>query len=162
MSRMRIEAKPVNDLPKELSWLERLTGLMDTAFRIPFTNIRFGIDPIIGLIPGFGEFIPTLISGIMVITMARHGVGGMAVVQMMGNVILDFIVGLIPVIGDIFDLGYKSNIRNLNLLKAHYQEGKYRGSAWPAVILASVLLIALLALIVWGSAQLWTYFWSLF
>lgn len=125
----------------DLKWLDTVTRLMDNQFRIPGTSIRFGFDVLIGLIPGIGDMITLGIGGLLVVTMVRKGASGMVVVKMIGNIILDALVGVVPVIGDIFDVTYKSNRRNMKLLREHYVEGAHQGSAWPVVI-AILLLVA--------------------
>ncbi len=129
-----------------------MSELLDSKFRIPGTNIRFGLDPIIGLIPYAGDVVTFAFSGLLVIMMARRGVSGMVVVKMLWNILIDTLVGAIPLLGDIFDFHFKANRRNYRLLKEHYQEGKHVGSAWPvifAIILFLILLIGLTSMIVW-------------
>ena len=130
--------------PKELQWLDTATRLLDNSFRIPGTEIRFGFDFLIGLIPGFGDIVSLGMSGLLVGTMVRKGASGMVVVKMMGNIFLDAIVGAVPLVGDIFDLAFRANRRNLHLLQAHYTTGEHQGSAWPVVILIVLVLSGLI------------------
>jgi hypothetical protein len=145
-------------LPPELRYLDQLTRLMDSAFRIPGTRFRFGLDPLIGLIPGLGEGVSLVISGGLVLAMVRHGISGPLLLRMVGNLALDAAVGLVPVLGDLFDVGFKANRRNLHLLLEHHRQGKPRKPALPYAI-AAFLLLALLpllfiGLVVWGIAAL--------
>lgn len=133
----------------ELAWIDTAAAILDNRFRIPGTNIRFGIDFLIGLIPYVGDVLSFAISGLLVIVMARRGASGMALVKMVGNIWIDGALGAIPLLGDLFDLRYRANLRNLRLLKEHYTEGKHRGSAWPVVILLLLVLFALIGLSVW-------------
>jgi hypothetical protein len=139
-------------------WLDRAADFLDSRYRIPGTNIRFGVDFLIGLVPYAGDVVSFLLSGVLVIAMARQGASGKVVAKMLGNILLDATVGTIPILGDLFDLGYKANLRNLRLLQEHYEEGKHQGSAWGialAVGLALVLLlVALLYLLWWLLDQL--------
>ncbi|MCB0595353.1 MAG: DUF4112 domain-containing protein [Lewinellaceae bacterium] len=134
---------------QELAWIDSAASFLDNRFRIPGTNIRFGIDFLIGLVPYIGDVVSFAISGLLVVVMARKGASGMALAKMVGNVWIDGAIGTIPLLGDIFDLRYRANLRNLRLLKEHYSEGKHQGSAWPAVILILLALFALAGLSVW-------------
>jgi hypothetical protein len=138
---------PVRDVP-ELKWLDQVTGVMDTAFRVPGTNFRFGLDPILGLIPGVGDAVSLGISGVLLLVMARHGVSRKVLLMMAGNILLDSTVGAIPILGDLFDAGYKSNRRNLELLRRHYHEGKHQGKGTGILVLSviGILLVAALFL----------------
>ncbi|RME96878.1 MAG: DUF4112 domain-containing protein [Bacteroidetes bacterium] len=142
----------MEETSQELAWLDRVTRFMDNRFRIPGTDIRFGLDFLVGLIPGVGDIVSLSISALLVAVMARKGASGMVVVKMIGNIIFDAIVGAVPVLGDLFDLGYKANRRNLHLLQEHYREGAHQGSAWPVVI---AILVLLLVLIVAISYAIW-------
>jgi heme/copper-type cytochrome/quinol oxidase subunit 3 len=133
---------------RDLRRVEDISRLLDSQFRIPGTSFRFGLDPILGLLPVAGDLSTFLISGSLVMTMARHGVSRKVVILMMMNVILDAIIGCIPIIGQIFDFTYKANDRNIKLLKKHYQEGKYQGTGNGIII--TILLITLIILIVIG------------
>jgi hypothetical protein len=92
---------------------------MDSAFVIPGTQIRFGLDVLIGLIPGIGDAITTLI-GLYVIREARElGAPKLLVARMLGNVAIDGIVGAVPLLGDVFDVAWRANRKNLKLLRDH-------------------------------------------
>ncbi|MFW6290434.1 MAG: DUF4112 domain-containing protein [Mariniphaga sp.] len=129
------------DIPKDL---QRLARLLDSQFRIG--NFRFGLDPLLGLIPGIGDFISLSISGGFLALAAKHGASRKLLILMALNVLLDAIIGTIPIFGQIFDFLYKANNRNARLLQRYYHKGKYRGSGKGviAIIIISVLLIAAL------------------
>ncbi len=133
----------------DFGWLDTLSNLMDSRFRVPGTSIRFGLDFIIGLFPGVGDFAGLAISGILVIGMARQGASGRVVAKMLGNILLDALAGLIPVLGDLFDLSFKANRRNIALLREHYQEGRHQGSAWSVLIGAALLVLIVLSAFAW-------------
>ena len=130
-------------IPPQFQRIARLTKLMDSQFRIPGTSITFGIDPIIGLIPGFGDLIDYGISAYLLLAMVQNGASGRSVAKMILNITVDGIVGLIPFAGRFFDVFYKANRRNLLLAIEHFEEGKHQGSAWPVIwpVLAVLLLI---------------------
>jgi hypothetical protein len=139
----RNQTDPPANLPEQTRWIESVADLLDTRFRIPFTNIRFGLDFLLGLIPYVGDMVSLFISVVLVGAIFRHGVSGSVALRMIGNVILDALVGTIPLLGDVFDLTFRANRRNLELLRAHYQEGRYRGSAWPFIIGVVFLFLGL-------------------
>jgi hypothetical protein len=143
----------MQETPQELRWLDGATRFLDNRFRIPGTDIRFGFDVLIGLIPGIGDVVSLSISGLLVIVMARKGASGMVVVKMIFNILLDAILGTVPVLGDIFDLSYRANRRNLHLLQEHYGEGEHQGSAWPVVI--AILLLVMMSIIAASYAVWW-------
>ncbi|MCO6479912.1 MAG: DUF4112 domain-containing protein [Phaeodactylibacter sp.] len=150
---MEDQSVPQN-FQQELAWIDTAARVLDSRYRIPGTNIRFGLDFLIGLAPYVGDVVSFSISGLLVAVMARKGASGMALVKMVGNVLIDTIVGAVPLLGDLFDLGYKANLRNLRLLREHYAEGRHQGSAWPVVIAILLLLFAVMALLVWGVWRL--------
>lgn len=129
--------------------LDLLARLMDSQFKIPGTNIRFGIDALIGLIPGAGDFAGFLVSGYMVIILARNGASGFVLARMVLNILIDAIIGSIPVLGDIFDFAFKANQRNMQLMHEHYNEGRHRGSAWKLIIPVLIILLLLIAGLIW-------------
>ena len=104
-----------------LGRIRKLSRLMDTAFRIPGTPFRIGWDPVIGLIPGLGDAIATAISAYILFSATQFGLPPNVLGWMLFNIGLEAVVGTIPLIGDVFDAFYKSNIRNLALLEKHLQ-----------------------------------------
>jgi hypothetical protein len=150
------------DQDNRLLWVERISRLMDSQFRVPGTTWRFGLDPLMGLIPVVGGLPSLAISGVLILTMMRHGASGQLVVRMLINVVLDTLIGAIPIVGNIFDFAYKANDKNVRLLRRHYAEGKYQGSGKGLLAFALLVLFALGGLVVWGvweaATALWHYF----
>ncbi len=132
-----------------LQHLEILARLMDNQFRVPGTNFRFGLDAIIGLIPGLGDLATFGISGFMILIMARNGASGFVLARMILNVLIDTLIGAIPFIGDLFDFGFKSNTKNIRLMQEYYLEGRHKGGAWKVVLPVMILFIVLFAAVVW-------------
>lgn len=97
--------------------LARVAKLLDGQFRFPGTRWRFGLDPLIGLIPGAGDAVSAGLSLWIVLQARRLGAPTGTIVRMLGNIGIDFATGLIPVLGDLLDAGYKANTRNVELLK---------------------------------------------
>lgn len=148
-----VPAAATFDNDERLRWVERISHLLDSQFSVPGTGWRFGLDPLLSFIPIVGGIPSLAISGVLIMTMMRHGASGSVVVRMVLNVLLDTLVGAIPVLGTIFDFAYKANDRNVRLLRAHYQEGKYQGSGKGLLAVSVLGLLTLLALLLWG---LWT------
>ncbi|WP_417516241.1 DUF4112 domain-containing protein [Minwuia sp.] len=102
---------------RRLSRLEDVAEWMDTKFRIPGTQIRFGLDSIAGLVPGLGDGV-TALPGLYIVKEAHAmGVRKRVLTQMLWNIFIDWLIGLIPLAGDIFDVGYKSNTKNVKLIR---------------------------------------------
>ena len=99
--------------------LRRLSNALDNAIPIPGTSYRIGIDPIIGLLPGGGDFLGTALSAYIVLESARMGVPRATLVQMVSNIIVDTLSGTVPVLGDLVDVTWKANTKNIVLLEEH-------------------------------------------
>ena len=97
--------------------LERLSWLMDDLFRIPGLNWRFGLDALVGLIPGFGDTATSLVSFYILVAGVRYRVSKITLLRMGLNLGLDYLVGSLPLVGDLFDAWWKSNNRNVDLLR---------------------------------------------
>ncbi len=108
-----------------LARLDFVAGFMDTAFFIPGTNIRFGADAIVGLVPGIGDLVTTAISSWIVYEARRIGAPKHVVARMIGNVAIDGVVGAVPFLGDIFDVAFRANRRNLELLRKHLERNTF-------------------------------------
>ncbi len=120
-------ASPHVDRAARLDRLERLARRMDRAFRIPLTQIRFGWDSILGLLPGVGDTL-ALAPSIYILREAREmGASSAVLARMAANVGIDWLVGLVPLVGDILDVGVKSNTRNVALLRQHLN-GRHGGA----------------------------------
>jgi len=140
--------------PASLGRLESIAKLMDSQFRIPGSNIRFGLDGIIGLIPGAGDFATLIVSTFLMSAMAKNGASGYVLARMAVNVVIDAIIGAIPFLGDLFDFGFKANTRNIKLMKEHYQEGRHRGSAAKVLVPLLILVFVIVAAIIYGTIKL--------
>lgn len=144
---------------EKLKWVDHVSHLMDSQFRLPGTNFRFGLDPILGLVPFAGDLASFGVSAALIVTMARHGASGKLIALMLLNVVLDVTLGSIPILGNIFDFVFKANERNVRLLRRHYEEGKYQGSGKGIMVGALVGLVVLLVLLIWALWEVaeWLY-----
>jgi hypothetical protein len=102
---------------EELARLEWLADLLDSKFVVPGTHIRFGLDGVIGLIPGIGDIVSALISLYLISRASQLGLSPWIKARMVWNVAVDTLVGAIPLLGDIFDVSFKSNRRNIALAR---------------------------------------------
>ena len=126
--KMRGRVRDFVDAPID-THLARIEMFMDRAIRIPGTDLRFGLDPIIGFFfPVAGDWLGTLVSAYIVLASIRHGLPKSAITRMVFNVAVDFLLGSLPLVGDAFDFAWKSNSKNLRLLN-QYAKGK-GGSVW--------------------------------
>jgi hypothetical protein len=107
--------------PRRLDRLRRVGWLLDNSLPIPGTRFRLGIDQIVGLVPGIGDLVGGVLSLYIIVESGRMGVPRSLLARMGWNVAVDTIVGEIPVLGDLFDIGFKANIRNLALLDGYLQ-----------------------------------------
>jgi hypothetical protein len=101
-----------------------VSRVLDTLFVVPGTRIRFGIEPLIGLIPFFGDQATSLISAALLYRSVQHRLPKIAMIRMALNILINGAVGMIPVVGDLFVLWYKPNIRNLRILERYAGHGK--------------------------------------
>ena len=131
--------------------VESMATWMDSRFTIPGTNIKFGFDALIGLIPGAGDFATLLVSGYMVTILAKNGASGFVLARMALNILIDALLGSVPLIGDIFDVAFKANVRNVKLMREHYVEGRHTGGAWKVAVPILLLLAVVLGGLAWLS-----------
>ncbi len=103
-------------VPQDIELAKRLVWIMDEWVRIPILNKRVGLDPILGLIPGVGDVITGLVSLFIVVSLVRHGAPTKLILRMLFNVLIDVVIGGVPVVGDIWDFFFQSNLKNLRLL----------------------------------------------
>lgn len=132
-----------------------LARVLDEAVRIPGTNIRIGLDALLGLLPGGGDVAGGVFSGLIILQAARAGAPAPVLGRMLANVAIDVVVGAIPLLGDLFDVAWRANTRNVRLLESWRERPattKRASALTVGVILLSLLLLVGLA--VWGSITL--------
>lgn len=118
-SNMHAKKSP-EGLPREtLIKMQKIANIMDRAFVIPGTGIRFGIDPILGLIPGIGDTLSVVASGYIYSHAKQAGVPWRQRLAMLWNIFMDWLIGLVPVIGDLFDVSFKANSRNIAIIRSY-------------------------------------------
>ena len=135
----------VADRAAQAARIRSFARMLDSAVRIPGTRITFGLDPVVGLIPGIGDLVGAAFSGYIVLSAARMGAPPSVLVRMLLNLGTDTLVGSIPIIGDMFDVGFRSNIRNSELLDRHLgePEAARRSSRFTvAMVFGGILVLA--------------------
>lgn len=105
-----------------LARLDRFSSITDSRFTIPYTRIRFGLDPLIGLIPGVGDAFGLILSLYVLVEAVRVGAPKRLLGRMLANILVEFVGGIVPIIGDAFDVYWKANTRNTALLRGHIQQ----------------------------------------
>jgi len=124
-----------------------LALIMDEIIRVPGTKFRFGLDPIIGLIPGIGDTSSALVSAFALIQAARLGVPKILLARMSLNILLNELIGVIPVVGDAFSFWFKSNARNYQIIKEHQiTPGVSRRGDWIFVWAVLIVLFGIVCL----------------
>lgn len=142
--------KPVKPLSPEIELLARV---MDNVIQVPGSRIRFGLDALLGLLPGVGDSVTALVSLYVLHAARKQGVPRITMLRMAANVAIDVTVGAIPLLGDVFDVFWRSNEKNVALLRKHVQATpvearKAKASDWLFLGAIAIVLFALLV----GSA----------
>ena len=136
---------------RTLAALRKWSVLLDSAFRVPGTNLTFGLDPILGLIPGLGDLTTPLFAALLLLHAVRLRIPRVVQLRMLINAAIDFAVGIIPVVGDAFDFGWKANVRNLALLERYARPGtKASRGDWLFVlgVIAVLFAVAVIPLLI--------------
>ena len=136
---------------RRMEALRSLQRLLDEAFRVPGTNLRFGWDPLVGLIPWAGDVLTAIFAAGIILQAHHMRVPRVVQLRMVMNVAIDVIVGVIPIVGDLADFAWKSNAMNFALLERHAaQPGPATAGDWVFVtgVLAAVAVIAIAPLVV--------------
>jgi hypothetical protein len=156
--RYRKDALTPEVVDPRLADVESLARWFDYAFELP-GGFRFGLAGIIGLIPGIGDVIDALVSLYIIVRAIQLGIARVAIARMLVNVGIEALAGSVPFIGDLFDIVFKANRRNYQILKSHVSEPeRHRTSDWLFLALTVVLVIAGIALPMIGLIELVKHF----
>jgi hypothetical protein len=138
---------------ERLDFLRNYVKILDSQFTFPGSQFKFGIDPLLNIIPGFGSYSGMILGMIFIVFAHMQGVSGKVKVLMFRNSIIDFLLGSLPVAGYITDFFYKSNEKNLRLLEEHILDEKHCGSGWSLILLfifiCLVIFFLALAFFIW-------------
>ena len=140
-----------SDRSRSLAEVEALAWLLDNSIPVPLTGgRRFGIDALIGFVPGVGDLVSAGLGLFVIWRAARMGLPRIVVARMLANSTIDFVIGAIPFIGDAFDLWFKANTRNLGLMRRWIErpESSTRDE-WLALAVIVGLIVAIVVLVVW-------------
>ncbi|MGH7462126.1 MAG: DUF4112 domain-containing protein [Longimicrobiales bacterium] len=132
--------------PPDLERLRVLARVMDDAVRVPGTNVRLGLDALIGLIPGLGDVAGGLTNSYIILGAQKLGAPTSVLLRMVWNVLVDTLFGSIPFLGDLFDIGYRANRRNVQLLEKFAANPRGTKRASRAVVALLLVLVALIAI----------------
>jgi len=144
------DPEPPRQIDQELEFLARL---MDSAFVVPGLGIRFGLDPLLGLIPGLGDAISTFVSLYILSAAVRYEVPRVTMLRMGLNIVLDSALGAVPIVGDMFDVAWKANVKNVDLLRRSIESvGSERRRGRRADWLFLIAIAAVLLLVLIGAA----------
>jgi Domain of unknown function (DUF4112) len=147
----------------KLKRMRQLSQLLDGAIAIPGTKQRIGIDPILGLIPGGGDTVSAALSGYIIIEAARMGLPRKALIQMVMNLVIDTVAGSVPIVGDIFDVVSKANLRNMQIVESHAKSPVASTKVDKLFIGFLIAGIIIFALAVGGiSVLVWSFVSNLF
>lgn len=127
-----------------LKRVQRMARLWDAAIRVPGTRLRVGLDPLVGLVPGIGDALGALISSYVLVEAMQVGVPASMLLRMLANIAIDALLGTVPVIGDVFDVVWTANLRNVALLEHHVADpgAAHRASRrWLVLVAAALLLL---------------------
>lgn len=138
----------------ELARFRFIAKTMDETFKIPILRLKFGLDGILGFIPLFGDILGFLISAYLLSTAYRLKAPNVVLSRMFANMAIDLFAGIIPVFGDVFDVAWKANMKNLKLLESHVAEPEQAERSSYLFFFALLLLHATLAAgVIWFAAQ---------
>ena len=126
--------------------LRRWAVLLDSQFRVPGTRFRFGLDAILGLIPGLGDITTPAFSAMLLVQAVRMRLPFVVQARMVANAALDMLLGLVPIVGDLVDIGWKANLRNLALLERHARPGVPPARSDYIVVMLWIIVLAFVAM----------------
>jgi hypothetical protein len=146
-----VHCRDAVEIDRRLNALRKLQYLLDNAFRVPGTRLRFGWDPIVGLVPWLGDTLTAVLTCAIVVQAHRMRVPPVVQLRMLGNLAIDMVMGALPLVGDVADAFWKSNTRNMTLLERHAQQRQPATTGdwvFAAVLVLAVAAMAIVPLLV--------------
>lgn len=153
-----VPSRPASDGRDPVDDAARLARLMDALVEIPGLRLRFGLDALLGLLPGVGDTLTALASLYILQTAAGSGVPRVTLVRMTMNILIDVLLGCVPLLGDLFDVAWKANLKNVALLERHLASSpadarRARRGDWLFVILAAAVVFG--AVLTVAALSIW-------
>jgi hypothetical protein len=141
--------------------MRRLAWLLDESIRLP-GGYRIGLDGIVGLIPGVGDAVGLAASSYILLRARRFGIPRVVMARMIGNVLLETVIGAIPILGDLFDFAFKANRRNVALMEQYLVDERHvRRSRWGRLLLVAAVGLAVFVLFLFLAFRLVQWIWNL-
>jgi hypothetical protein len=160
MEQQNEKNNPSDAIIPEFGWIDQLSSLLDNRFTIPGLNTRFGVDAVIGLIPGIGDWISLGISVLIVVAMMRRGVSVGMLLTMIWHLLVDATVGSIPIAGDVFDVYHKANRKNVERLRQYYVENPNPPSTGRSLFVVGLMLLGLVIGLIWFFLKVFSWAWA--
>jgi Domain of unknown function (DUF4112) len=133
--------------PSQLDTLRRWAVILDSMFRVPGTNVRFGLDAIVGLVPGIGDLVAPVFTVAVLLTGFRMRVPAIVQARMVLNAVIDMLLGLVPLAGDLADVFWKADLKNVVLLERHARPGTVATPGDYVFVLVCIALVVLIAIV---------------
>jgi hypothetical protein len=154
------DAGLIDTVSRMMPWLRWWADLLDSRFQIPGTGIRFGIDPILSLIPGLGDLASPVFAVALMVQGVRQRVPRVVLLRMLGNALIDALIGAVPIAGAVGDIFWRANLRNLALLERHATRGVRPSRSdyifvWTAAAIFGLLVAIPVFLAIYLFAELW-------
>ncbi len=146
-------SRPDPSRDQKLALIRRIAWLLDSSIAIPFTKFRVGVDAVIGLIPWVGDIVGAILSFGLLVLAARFGASRWTILRMSLNVLVEMLVGFIPVLGDVFDAVWKANERNVRLLERSQIQAQAGSRDFWFLLLLCLGFVSCLGLFIYGSFQ---------
>jgi len=143
---------PTDD--ERLRRVRGLARLLDSAVGIPGTKVRLGLDALLGLLPAGGDVVGAALSATIVLAAARWGAPAPLLARMTANLAMDALIGVLPLVGDLADIGWRANVRNVELLESYLDSSEPRRRGRGALVGVGILLATVLGLIGWVAYQI--------
>jgi hypothetical protein len=124
--RSRIERLERADVDAAVARITMVARAMDSLFAVPGTRIRLGVDAILGLVPVLGDLLSQIVANYIIWEARRLGVSKVTLARMFANTMIDMVFGIVPVVGDAFDVAFRANMKNLRLLQQHLEKHGYQ------------------------------------